>query len=829
MIKDRKKTALVYKGMEFTYADVLRHSLLYSKVFTEIGNEPKKIMVFSENTPEYVFTIYASLRINAIIVPIDVTSTEKELSYVINDCKPELILVTEDKKEFVENTLKVLNTEEYAPVLLTPSQINVTKVDEEPIIEIPMGEKHQIVAIIYTSGTTGSPKGVMLNYENFWYNIDAVCNLVPIYTENSRVILLLPLHHVFPFAGAVLGPLYAGGTIYMAESIAPDVILKTLQDGKITLIIGVPRLYDALAKGIMNKINSSLAAKMMYKLAKLIGSNTFSRMVFKSAHDKFGGNIKHFVSGGAALSKETGSIFKTLGFSVLEGFGMTECAPMISFTRPGDVKVGYCGKVLPGIEVKIGENEEVLIKGPNVMSGYYNKPEETAQIIKNGWLHSGDTGEFDKQGRLKITGRIKEIIVTSNGKNINPVEIEHALLAHTKVIKDVAVFLHEEILQAIIIPEMNVVRAETGKTIEECVKPEIEKYNESSMAYKRIMRFHITSQDLPKTKLGKTQRFKLSALIENTDKETIKEDLNGKSEIYLELKKIIDEETGKYANGDDHFEIDLALDSLARISLIAFISDNFNVTIKEEDMDALSTLNKLSLFVEKNASSSEHNDISWKKMFETATKPINMPKTSPIHWFMHNFIKIMFNLGYVYIIKNKRELPKGPCIFVANHRSGFDPVFITSSLRWRIVRNTFFFAKDKHFNSWMGRFLARRNNIILMDINTNLRDSIQQMYQVLLQGKKLVIFPEGTRSKNAQMKDFKNSFAILSKELNVPIIPFAITGSEAATYKNFRFPKFYSKIKVTYLETVYPQENESYNELKERVQKMISESIALGQ
>ena len=269
----------------------------------------------------------------------------------------------------------------YKTIILTPSEIDSSKVNELPIEEIPMGEMQQVVAIIYTSGTTGSPKGVMLTNENFWYNVNAVSNLVPIYDTNSRVILLLPLHHVFPFAGALLAPLYSGGTVYIAESIAPDVILKTLQDGKITIIIGVPRLYDALAKGIMNKINSSPAAKIMYKLAKLIACPSFSKMVFKSAHDKFGGHIKNFVCGGAALSKETGTIFKTLGFSVLEGFGMTECAPMISFTRPGDVKVGYCGQTLPGIEVKIGPNDEVLVKGPNVMKGYYNKPEETAQLI----------------------------------------------------------------------------------------------------------------------------------------------------------------------------------------------------------------------------------------------------------------------------------------------------------------------------------------------------------------------------------------------------------------------------------------------------------------
>lgn len=823
MIKNRNKTAIVYKGIEYSYADVLKHSTLYSQAFNSLVQNPEKIMIFSENSPEYAFTIYASLRLNTIVVPIDVTSTEKELSYVINDSRPEIILVTEDKKEFVKATVDKIPG--YKTIILTPSEIDSSKVNELPIEEIPMGEMQQVVAIIYTSGTTGSPKGVMLTNENFWYNVNAVSNLVPIYDTNSRVILLLPLHHVFPFAGALLAPLYSGGTVYIAESIAPDVILKTLQDGKITIIIGVPRLYDALAKGIMNKINSSPAAKIMYKLAKLIACPSFSKMVFKSAHDKFGGHIKNFVCGGAALSKETGTIFKTLGFSVLEGFGMTECAPMISFTRPGDVKVGYCGQTLPGIEVKIGPNDEVLVKGPNVMKGYYNKPEETAQLIVDGWLHTGDTGEFDKQGRLKITGRIKEIMVTPNGKNINPVEIEHTILAHTKVIKDIAVFLHEGKIQAIIIPEMDVVRADTGKTIEECVKPEIEDYNKSSMAYKRIMNFHITSHELPKTKLGKIQRFKLSSFIEESEKPDTKEDLSGKSAIYLQLKRYIDQETGKNANGDDHFEIDLSLDSLGRISLISYINDNFNVVIKEEEMEPLSSLNKLSEYLEKTASIQGHTETSWKKIFETSEKSINVPRSSLLHCFMHRFIKFILNTIYVYKIIDRKPIPEGPCILVANHRSGLDPVFITSSFNWSIVKNTFFFAKEKHFRSGIGRHLAKRNNIILMDINTNIKDSLLQMYQVLKSGKKLVIFPEGTRSKEAILKDFKNSFAILSKEMNVPVIPFAIIGSEAATYKKVKLPLLYSKIELKYLDPIMPLEDESYNDLSLRVQNTVAKGL----
>ena len=284
---------------------------------------------------------------------------------------------------------------------------------ETPIF--PIKDERQLLAIIYTSGTTGTPKGVMLSYQNILYNIRAVSEDVPIYKPDINMMVLLPLHHSFPFIGTLLAPMYVGATVYIAEGLNAESIMKTLKEGKIGFIVGVPKLYEALAKGIMNKINSSTIAKLMYKLAGAIGSRTLSKKLFKAVHQKMGGYIEHLVCGGAALSDEVAQIYKTLGFSVLTGYGMTECAPMISFTRPNRDKIGYSGELLHGLELTFSDEGEILVKGPNVMLGYYNRPEETAEVLKDGWLHTGDLGILDKNG-LKITGRIKEILVTSNGK-----------------------------------------------------------------------------------------------------------------------------------------------------------------------------------------------------------------------------------------------------------------------------------------------------------------------------------------------------------------------------------------------------------------------------
>ena len=666
----------------------------------------------------------------------------------------------------------------------------------------------------------------MLTYKNYWYNVDAVSNQVGIFNPDTRSILLLPLHHVFPFAGALLAALYIGGTVYIAENLIPETIVKTLVKGRITVMIGVPRLFEALSKGIMNKINASFAAKVMYKLAQLIGSRKFSKLVFKSVQDKFGGCMEYFVSGGAALPIETGRIFKTLGFYVLEGFGMTECAPMISFTRPGEWKIGYCGRLLPGLEMRLEESGEICVKGPNVMPGYYNRPEETAAIIRNGWLHTGDTGILHPKWGLKITGRIKEIIVTSNGKNINPVEIENVITQSSVAIKEMAVILHEDVLQAIIYPDMAVVRSNTGMSIEDTVRPEIEAYNKSAMNYKRIMRFHIISQELPKTRLSKIQRFKLHDFISTAKKEVVKDDISDKSEIYVALKQLVDNETKSYANGNDHFEIDLALDSLARVSLLASIEERFGIVIAESDFDNLSTLNILSQYVEKHYSKINNAQVSWKEIFESTDSNIELPKPGFLQWLIVANMKIGFSLFYRYRSAGVKDIPDGPCIFAGNHRSGFDGVFVSSRLKWRTIKKTYFFAKEKHFRSGFLRFLAKHNNIIIMDINSNIKTSVQQMYHVLKDGNNVVIFPEGTRSKDCVMKEFKDIFAILSAALNVPVVPVAIDGSESATYKSMRIPKFLSRISVSFLPAQYPIEGESTLDFKERVAAVISEKLS---
>lgn len=817
LISKKDKLAITFKDDKYTYEQLLRYSQLYADKFS-LECKPGKILIYAQNSPEWCFAFYGAMRCKSIVVPLDAQSTKKEIEYVINDCRPDIVFISDDKKEMFAD-MNLQNAR-----MMTKDDVVLSDDKNIPATDIPLGNLEDVMLINYTSGTTGNPKGVMLTYKNVMFNIDSVSKQVPIFQEDSNVMVLLPLHHILPLLGSLVAPLYMGGTLHIAEAMNAESIIKTLNAGKVSIIIGVPRLYDMLVKGIMSKINASFVTRLLYKITKLIGSDAVSRVIFSSVHKKFGGHLKYLVSGGAALSVETATILKTLGLYVLEGYGMTETAPMISFTRPGRRKVGYAGELLPNIEAKIAENGEICVKGDNVMKGYYKREEETAQIIKDGWLHTGDMGVLDKYG-LKITGRIKEIIVTSNGKNINPELLEKEFLNESKYVQEIGIFLSGDILHAAIRPEMTAVRQSSLDDMDALIKSEVERFNAEQPQYKRIKQYHIMSEELPKTRLGKVQRFLLPHLIDKPKTHTEQESLEGKSEVYKMLKAFVEDETKTIANENDHFEIDLSMDSLSKVSLLAYIENTFGINMNEEQMENLNTLAKLTDYIEKNEHTFNTTNITWKDILATKVD-VKLEKPGITQWCTYTFTKILFSICYRFRFKGNKKLPNSPCIIVANHRCAIDGFLITYNFSRKENKDIFFFAKEKHWRTKIAQFFARKNNIILMDINKNVRQSLQEMCAVLKKGKNIVIFPEGTRSRDNKMKKFKETFAILSKELNVPVVPVAITGSESACYGGSIIPKFWKKIDIEVLEPVMPSAEQSVESLRDKVAALIEKHLS---
>ncbi|MGE5437435.1 MAG: AMP-binding protein, partial [Syntrophothermus sp.] len=545
-IKASENTAIVWKENRISYNDLLKHISYYSTLFSA-----DKIAIYSSNRPEWVYAFYAGWKNKSIPVPIDYLSKPEEVAYILNDCKPEVIFISIEQKGNIEEILPQLN---YKIKVIVFDDIEY-EFNNYPAEEIDTDDLERTSVIIYTSGTTGSPKGVMLSFENLMVNIVGVSEKIRIFTPERPVLVLLPLHHIFPLLGTMIMPLYAGALIAFSPSMVSEDIINTLQKNKIRIIIGVPRLYDLIRKGIVDKINKSFAAKMLFKLAHKINSKAFSKKIFHQVHEKFGGEVEYMVCGGAKLNEETARDYKALGFEMLEGYGMTECAPMISFTRPGRWKIGSAGEILPGLEVKIVDGE-ITAKGKNIMQGYYERPEETAEVLKDGWIYTGDLGFVDNDGFIHITGRSKEIIVLSNGKNINPEEIENKLKESTDLISEVAVYSKNDILNVVIHPDFKKLHEMGIVHIEEKFRWDvIDAYNKNTSPSKKISKFYLSKEELPKTRLGKIKRYQLADLIETQAKEK-KKIKEPEFQEYIVIRDFLKEQKQSEISPDDHLEID---------------------------------------------------------------------------------------------------------------------------------------------------------------------------------------------------------------------------------------------------------------------------------
>ena len=635
--------------------------------------------------------------------------------------------------------------------------------------------------------------------------------------------MLLPLHHIFPLAGSMVAPLFVGGTIVMSPSMQSADLLETLKNNQVAIMIGVPRLYELIYKGIKTKIDASGIGRFLYKVVKGLGSKKLGKKIFKKVHVGFGGHLEFLVCGGAALPKHVGELFQTLGFDVLEGYGMTEAAPMITFTRPGKVKIGSPGQALPGMEVEIRDGE-IVARGRNVMKGYFNRPEETADVLKDGWLYTGDLGEFDKDGFLFITGRKKDIIVLSSGKNVNPVELEIDFEKSFEVVKEAGVFLHNNHLHIAILPNTDALAELNVEDIDVYFKKEIiPQFNARQSHYKRIMKFALVNSELPRTRLGKIQRFKLA---EHAEKASAKKETFEfqPTEYYLAVKGFIETQIDFDIKPNHHVEIDLGLDSLSKLSLISFIENSFGVKLDERKLLSFPSLSHLSDYIREKKQWFKKETVNWAETLREKVD-VKLPKSWPTHNIFKSIAKFFFKVYFRFKGEGIENIPEGPCIFAPNHQSFFDGLFVASFLRRRTVKDTYFYAKKKHINNAFLRFFARTHNIIVVDLDQDVKESIQKMAAALKIGKKIIIFPEGTRTKTGELGNFKKTFAILSTELNVPVVPVAIEGANRALPVGAKIPRPWKRVKVRFLEPIQP-EGHTPETLTEGVYSKIEQTLS---
>ena len=779
-------------------------------------------LILMENRPEWIYTYFALWDRKAIPIALDSTSSSKEILYVLGDSDPKFIICSNESEKNVREAVSM-----YEKGGITVINVDNHPIDENKLevirnsnFELENPEGDSIATMLYTSGTTGSPKGVMLTFNNLSSELEGL-EKKDLLEPTDQILALLPFHHVLPLTATVLIILQHQASMVFVKKIASKEILEALDKNNVTALVGVPRVFKLFYDGIKQQIDSKFITRTIYKLMTKVKSFKIRRKVFAKVHEKFGGELTFIVSGGAKLDPEIGEFYETLGIYVQEGYGLTETSPVIAVNTKKDRRIGTVGKKLDNIEAKIVD-EELWVRGPIVMKGYYNKPEKTAEVItEDGWFKTGDLASIDEEGYVTIRGRRSSMIVLSNGKNIDPEKLENKVIEKSKkLIKELGVFGHNDKLVAIIVPDLLECRKQGITNIKAYVKNIVEDYNLTVHNYEKILDYKLYEEELPKTRVGKVRRFMLPELYlkTNVKKKQVEEP---DDEVYRMLKDYIKKLKGIEAQPEENLELEIGMDSLDIVEFFAYVENSFGIHLDEEKFSEISNLKALSEYINEKATKIESGEVDWKKIIEAAppVEEKNRWATKVLRPLLDLIIKVYFRLKRV----NRDKLSDKPQqIFVSNHQSFIDPLVLGSLLPAGILYNTIFLAIDWYFKKGLMKLLVSHGNVVLIDINKNIKKSVEEIAANVKAGKNVLIFPEGARTKDGKVAEFKKVFAIIAKELNVDVQCLGIKGAFEAYSRYMKFPKP-KKIEVAVLEKFKPEG--TYDEIVEKARKIIKDYV----
>ncbi|MCR4881651.1 MAG: MFS transporter [bacterium] len=511
---------------ELSYIEISRRSKIFANYLMEtVGiQKGERIAIICESRPEFAIGMFASIQSGAITVPLDVKLTVPEHTHILSDCNPKILLCSSHYLEHALEVKKKVSSIKHIFVL-DDEEREYPKIQSvsalEADVEKELGQARSLdetALIVYTSGTTGNPKGVMISFGNIYSQLRDFEQMFKLTNEHT-LLSILPLNHLLELDCGFFGMLYMGAKVIYIKSLNPKELTSTMKEKGITNMIVVPLVAKMLKNSIEKQINkqpqpAKKAFDIMYKIAKFM-PRKIRRIMFKSVIDGLGGRLECFICGGAPLEDSVAEFFDRIGIPVFQGYGLTETSPTISTNRYGHSKIGTVGQPLPSVKVKIADNGEILATGPNVMQGYYGKPEMTAEVIdEDGWFHTGDIGEIDRLGYIKITGRIKNMIVLGGGKKIFPEEVE-AVLENSSLIKEVCVMAltikfgnkaGTEEVGAIITPSDELLK-KTDEELQKILEDEVKKLSEENLApYKAPTVVVLHRDEMPKTSTRKIKR-----------------------------------------------------------------------------------------------------------------------------------------------------------------------------------------------------------------------------------------------------------------------------------------------------------------------------------
>ncbi len=817
-----------------------------------------RVALIGENHPHWASAYLGTVYSGAVVVPMDPHGEIETITNFIENSEAKVAFLSPDQTERFLQIEEKLGRHIPAVVWDLKESGNgfqhfddwaATEYPESYAHEIPQAKDEDIALLMYTSGTTGTPKGVPLTHANILAELEGV-NYVLKLSDKERILSLLPLFHAYlQIVNLWIATTYGCEVGYLKE-LTPAELSEAMKSFKPTILTTVPRLWYLFHKKIFDAVAAKPKVVQMLFKAMLTANGTLRDTLkinlgtkfFGQIHESFGGKLRIAISAGSRFDEEVAKDFHKLGFTILQGYGLTETSGAATATYEDDNRVGSVGKAMHGAEIKITDPDaegvgEVLIKGPMVFPGYYRNPKATAEAFtEDGWFRSGDLGKFDKDGHLYIVGRGKDVIVLPSGKNVHPEDLEvHYLkcpmvaeLAVLGVADETEVHAGAEKLAAVIVPDFAYLKQAGIANSKEAIRHELDSLGRELPEYQRVRDYIIRVEPLPRTATNKIKRFQLKKEIETgiiaaEAKEVKAMDFSPADSAMLETS------TGKAVvvairqNAKDtgvihpsmNLEIDLGLDSLARAETFAALEQAFATEFDgDEAAQALTVASVIDLVNQHGGADVEKVsvDLNWGKIVREADddfpevravlkrRPLFEAFAFTVYKISHLFFRV-FLLLEVRGLDELKKLEK-PFLICPNHQSFLDPFVLCSNYPYHLFSNSFHVGASEFFSNALMRFVAKMLNVVPVNPDTELMRAMKAGAIGLKNGKVLNIYPEGERAFDGNLHDFKKGAAILATELDLPIVPVALDGLQNVwARKSWRVRP--AKVKITIGKPIY--------------------------
>ena len=807
------------KKEQYTYEDVRELTLRAAGFLAEKGiKHNDRVILFSQNMPEWGLTYFGILKTGATAIPIDPASSiddilafakAGEASAII--LSPKLAEENPDLAERLNATKLKLNVWTFDEVFEMHSE---TEEAQRIALLPPKILSSAVASLIFTSGTTGTPKAVMLSHKNFVNMISMLSSVLEMDTTDG-VLSVLPMHHTFEFSAGFLTPFSNGTQITYLDELSSEELVRAIENNLVTGMVGVPALWEMLHRRIKSRLRergdwfADLADSVIDFNAWVRDNTPFNLgpVIFFPIHSGMGGRMRYLISGGSALSEKVQKDLHGLGFTVLEGYGLTESSPVLTVARPGNKLLkGSVGKPLPGVEVKIESPDEngvgeVFARGQNVMLGYYNNDEATEAVLHDRWLKTGDLGKLDEDGNLYIVGRSKDVIIDSNGKNIYPDEIED-LYGKTAFVKELSVVgLPDadggEKVAALVVPDYEhdiaLNRSETNKKIE----THFRQVSAGLPFFKRVKVLHLTPFELPRTATRKVKRGEVVEFLQTLESKSknrtkIQSDSKGDDTV-LWIRKIVAAVSNRPLSDvaiEDKLA-DLGFDSLMFVELQAAVEDAGGRVASPDTLNEVQTVRELLTAVQRVDKSKKIADVPVKE--ERIEDEIFIPSivrrvgNSLVDFAQEQLYDTVLNTR----IEGESNVPQHTNFIVApNHTSHIDTGLVKKALGKDVAEQTVavaaadYWFDTKYKRAYMNNFTT----LVPIERTGSLRQSLRHVTQILNDGYNALIFPEGGRQTSGQIAEFKPIIGYLALNQKIGILPIYVWGTYEAFPKGTILP-----------------------------------------